>query len=207
MRSERIITSSLNGFSGMELSGLGMGSVWVASLCSVMIFAVAAPAGASSRTAAREAPSFTLNSAAAIGSKWGIVTSTHRTPQRNRLVGGAPNSFHLSGRAIDVARRPGVRHADIEASYRNAGFILIESLDEGDHSHFAFGAIRSGAGNLARAELRLGTKVRTSSCSAIAKTDNASLSRRRPDRNDGCVQPEEVTEANSGGAVETAAFE
>ena len=26
------------------------------------------------------------------------------------------------------------------AAYRNAGYYLIESLDEGDHSHFAFGS-------------------------------------------------------------------
>ena len=42
-------------------------------------------------------------------------------------------------KAIDIARRPGVSHAQIAAAYRNAGFSLAESLDEGDHSHFAFG--------------------------------------------------------------------
>lgn len=29
------------------------------------------------------------------------VSSTLRTPLRNRAVGGAPNSFHLRGRAVD----------------------------------------------------------------------------------------------------------
>lgn len=76
----------------------------------------------------------------AIGSSWGRVTSTYRSPQHNRRVGGVRNSFHLSGRAVDIARRPGVRHADIAAAYRNAGYHLAESLDEGDHSHFAFGS-------------------------------------------------------------------
>jgi hypothetical protein len=66
------------------------------------------------------------------------VTSTLRTPAHNRRVGGVPNSFHLRGRAIDIARRPGVTHAQIAAAFRNAGYRLIESLDEGDHSHFAF---------------------------------------------------------------------
>lgn len=79
-------------------------------------------------------------SAAAIGARWGRVTSTYRSPEHNRRVGGVTNSYHLSGRAIDIARRAGVRHADIEAAYRAAGYQLIESLDEGDHSHFAFGS-------------------------------------------------------------------
>lgn len=83
--------------------------------------------------------SFNLASAANLGFKWGRVTSTRRSAARNRAVGGVANSFHLSGRAIDIARRPGVRHADIDAAFRRAGYHIIESLDEGDHSHFAFG--------------------------------------------------------------------
>lgn len=80
-----------------------------------------------------------LSSAVAVASRLGRVTSTRRSASRNRAVGGAPNSFHLRGRAIDVVPRRGVRHADIEAALRRAGFNLLESLDEGDHSHFAFG--------------------------------------------------------------------
>ena len=80
-----------------------------------------------------------LSAAASIGARWGRVTSTYRSPAHNRRVGGVPNSHHLRGRAIDIARRPGVRHADIAAAYRAAGYHLVESLDEGDHSHFAFG--------------------------------------------------------------------
>ena len=75
-----------------------------------------------------------------IGARWGQVTSTYRSPAHNRRVGGVANSFHLSNRAIDIARRPGVSHWQIAAAYRNAGYSLAESLDEGDHSHFAFGA-------------------------------------------------------------------
>jgi hypothetical protein len=74
-----------------------------------------------------------------IGGRWGQVTSTYRSPQHNRDVGGVANSYHLRGRAIDIARRPGVSHGEIAAAYRAAGYSLAESLDEGDHSHFAFG--------------------------------------------------------------------
>jgi hypothetical protein len=80
-----------------------------------------------------------MGSVKQIGSQWGKVTSTYRSPAHNRRVGGVANSFHLSNRAIDIARSPGVSHGQIAAAYRNAGYSLAESLDEGDHSHFAFG--------------------------------------------------------------------
>src|SRR5688572_20041281 len=92
----------------------------------------------------RQAGRSNVGSAAAIGARWGRVTSTYRSPEHNRRVGGVSNSYHLSGRAIDIARRVGVRHAEIEAAYRSAGYQLVESLDEGDHSHFACG---SGSGS------------------------------------------------------------
>lgn len=79
-----------------------------------------------------------LTGAARIAAQWGRVTSTYRSPAHNRRVGGVPNSFHIHGRAIDIARRPGVSHWQIAAAFRAAGYRLIESLDEGDHSHFAF---------------------------------------------------------------------
>ena len=82
--------------------------------------------------------SSSISSAARIGSQWGRVTSTWRSAAHNRRVGGVPNSYHLHGRAIDIARRPGVSHSTIAAAFRNAGYRLVESLDEGDHSHFAF---------------------------------------------------------------------
>ena len=83
-----------------------------------------------------------IHRAVSIGSQFGMVTSTRRSVQHNRRVGGVPNSYHLSGRAIDIARRRGVTHSQIAQAYRQAGMQLIESLDEGDHSHFAFGAGR-----------------------------------------------------------------
>lgn len=38
-----------------------------------------------------------------------------------------------------MVRRRDVSHLEMAAALREAGFHLIESLDEGDHSHFAFG--------------------------------------------------------------------
>lgn len=80
----------------------------------------------------------TLAAAKDIGNKFGTVTSTTRTPERNKKVGGAKNSYHLRGQAIDIARGKGVNHKQLERAYRRAGYDIIESLDEGDHSHFAF---------------------------------------------------------------------
>jgi len=100
--------------------------------------------GQPSKIASRASRSNVIG-AAAIGARWGRVTSTYRSPEHNRRVRGVPNSYHLSGRAIDIARRSGIRHAEIEAAYRGAGYRLVESLDEGDHSHFAFGSVESAA--------------------------------------------------------------
>ena len=99
------------------------------------------PAAPAQRSGAAllHAGSTSLSAALAVVRSFGRVTSTYRSPQRNRAVGGVRNSYHLFGRAIDIVPRRGVRHADIEAALRGAGFSLIESLDEGDHSHFAFG--------------------------------------------------------------------
>jgi hypothetical protein len=83
--------------------------------------------------------SIDMGAISGIGSRWGQVTSTYRSWAHNRRVGGVANSYHLRGRAIDIARRPGVSHWQIAAAYRAAGYNLLESLDEGDHSHFAFG--------------------------------------------------------------------
>jgi hypothetical protein len=96
-----------------------------------------APAGEWASSSGR---SVNMAEVSRIGARWGQVTSTFRTAAHNRDVGGVANSYHLKGRAIDIARRPGVSHGQIAAAYRGAGYALIESLDEGDHSHFAFGS-------------------------------------------------------------------
>ena len=81
-----------------------------------------------------------LAAIARIGGQWGRVTSTHRSVAHNRYVGGVVNSYHLSGQAIDIARRSGVSHWQVVTAYRNAGYAMIEALDEGDHTHLAFGS-------------------------------------------------------------------
>jgi hypothetical protein len=95
-----------------------------------MLIAVSAPAAAD--------PVGSSAGAAKVAAVFGTITSTFRSVAHNRAVGGVPNSYHLLGRAIDVVRRRGITHHQIEAALRSAGFSLIESLDEGDHSHFAF---------------------------------------------------------------------
>jgi hypothetical protein len=94
------------------------------------------PAFAAATGVAIGDPAFAVRVAAA----YGAVTSTYRSVFHNRAVGGVPNSYHLQNRAIDIARRPGVTHRQIELALRQAGYTLVESLDEGDHSHFAFGS-------------------------------------------------------------------
>lgn len=97
------------------------------------------PAGTWALEQSSSGRAFDIGSIRQIGSRWGTVTSTYRSPEHNRRVGGVANSYHLRGRAIDIARRPGVSHWQIAAAFRDAGYSLAESLDEGDHSHFAFG--------------------------------------------------------------------
>jgi hypothetical protein len=106
----------------------------------------AVPVGGPPATAPAPAPlarmsmagGFRISAAASIGARFGRVTSTIRSAEHNRRVGGVRNSWHLFGRAMDIARAPGISHSMIAAELRRAGFHLMESLDEGDHSHFAF---------------------------------------------------------------------
>lgn len=95
-------------------------------------FGVTPPAPAASR--------IEVSAAVRVASAYGVVTSTIRSVQHNKAVGGVPNSFHLQGRALDVVRHKGVTHQAVTAALQSAGLKLIEALDEGDHSHFAFGA-------------------------------------------------------------------
>src|SRR5687768_296723 len=71
-----------------------------------------------------------------------VVTSGRRSPERNRAVGGSPSSFHLRGRAVDLA---GSRAA-LAAAARTARAQRVtatctgpeEVLIESDHLHVAW---------------------------------------------------------------------
>jgi uncharacterized protein YcbK (DUF882 family) len=67
------------------------------------------------------------------------VTSGHRTAERNRQVGGSPNSYHLSNQARDIAKTPGMSVGKIRAAFAAEGVQIKELLDEGDHFHVAWG--------------------------------------------------------------------
>jgi hypothetical protein len=128
--------------------------------------------------------------AVSMGAKWGVVTSVHRSPERNRAVGGASNSWHLQGRAIDIARRPGVRHGEIDAAFRRAGYVLIESLDEGDHSHFAFGLPGQAPRPATSPKVQMAS-AEDVPAAKLCKMESDALARRRPDRRDGCEETAE----------------
>lgn len=101
---------------------------------------------------------FDRPAAVALGNRYGRVTSTVRTPEHNRQVGGVPNSNHLArngGRAIDIARGRGVSHAQIVRAYRDAGYTIDpDTRDEGDHSHVVIASGPTGAGGLPRVRSR-----------------------------------------------------
>jgi hypothetical protein len=122
-------------------------------LCAcVWVIAVIASSPAIAKSAGAASPvGRDVYRAAAIAASYGAITSVYRSFEHNRSVGGVTNSYHLQGRAIDVARRPGVTHAQIVTALRRAGITMIESLDEGDHSHFAFGTPTAGAHQMAAA--------------------------------------------------------
>lgn len=110
------------------------------SACLWAVAAMASPALAARPSDVPAPPQVRLDvsKAAAVAASFGAITSIYRSVEHNRQVGGVANSYHLQGRAIDVARKPGVTHGMIAAALQRAGYVMVESLDEGDHSHFAF---------------------------------------------------------------------
>jgi len=110
------------------------------STCLLILATVATPALAATT---QKRPTPDAAGAIRLAATFGVITSTWRSTAHNHAVGGVPNSYHLQARAMDIARRPGVTHRQIDAAFRNAGYNLIESLDEGDHSHLAFGPSRT----------------------------------------------------------------
>jgi hypothetical protein len=62
------------------------------------------------------------------------VTSTRRSPARNRSVGGVANSYHLSGRARDSVPPPGMPMAEYHRRL-SAMNPHLDVINEGDHVH------------------------------------------------------------------------
>lgn len=59
-------------------------------------------------------------------------TSGFRTRLRNDVVGGVANSYHLSGRAVDIIADISV---DMEALIGSAQGLGLEVIHESDHLH------------------------------------------------------------------------
>ncbi len=63
------------------------------------------------------------------------ITSGDRSPQKNRLVGGVPNSAHLKpGMAVDFVPQ-GISTKDAAAKLAKAGLPFDQIIDENDHVH------------------------------------------------------------------------
>lgn len=62
------------------------------------------------------------------------VTSTLRSPAKNKAVGGVANSFHLSGRARDSLPPPGMSMTAYAAQLRRLN-PNMDVINEGDHVH------------------------------------------------------------------------
>lgn len=92
--------------------------------------------------------------AAALGT---TITSGLRTPEQNRAVGGAENSFHLSGEAIDIpltVNGEPLTKAGIRKVLEPLGVEIRELLGPGDrghsdHFHIAFNRRRLGRDRIA----------------------------------------------------------
>lgn len=67
-----------------------------------------------------------------------IITSGRRSRTKNKAVGGAERSYHLSGQALDMVPPKGVSIQDFRARLEARGIDVAELLDEGDHWHLAW---------------------------------------------------------------------
>lgn len=67
------------------------------------------------------------------------VTSWFRTEHRNKVVGGKPNSHHLTGLAVDIVPDREEEKADIIQTASSLGLVAI---DEYNHIHIQKGVIK-----------------------------------------------------------------
>lgn len=66
------------------------------------------------------------------------ITSGQRSAADNARVGGAKNSYHLSGHAYDIVPPPGMSMGALEQELRSTGVQFAELINEGDHVHVAW---------------------------------------------------------------------
>lgn len=64
-----------------------------------------------------------------------VITSTARTPEHNKEVGGVEGSMHLTGQAADVVLPLGTTASDLRAQLASKGINPTEFVDEGTHVH------------------------------------------------------------------------
>jgi len=92
----------------------------------------------------------------------GTATSGIRSAQHNRDVGGAANSYHLTGQAVDFVPPGGMRNfnkATARSALEAVGIKVLELLGPGDkghedHGHVAFARQRLGPDQVAAAQER-----------------------------------------------------
>jgi len=72
------------------------------------------------------------------------ITSTKRSKAHNAEVGGAANSWHLTGQAMDIVPPKGTTLEAFRAELKARGLPITELLDEGDHFHWAWGNKAAG---------------------------------------------------------------
>ncbi len=65
------------------------------------------------------------------------LTSGYRSPQKNALVGGVPNSAHLTGQAYDFVPK-GISTKDAADRLAKSGIPFDQVIDENDHVHISF---------------------------------------------------------------------
>lgn len=79
-----------------------------------------------------------------------VITSTARTPEHNKEVGGVDGSMHLTGQAADVVLPLGTTAADLKSQLAAKGINPTEFIDEGTHVHVGWasknGQIDAGVG-------------------------------------------------------------
>lgn len=74
------------------------------------------------------------------------INSGYRTPKHNKAVGGAKNSLHMTGKAADIAKVPGLSIDEM--------FVLAESIGFDGIGRYNWGIHVDVRGNKARWDYR-----------------------------------------------------